>query len=392
MKNICVIGNFSGRNSGDAAILEGLLNDVCSVNPQVHFIIPTINKRFIEKTYKRFSIKAVPLMPWNLSLKILGLPIFTSVLSADLVLVTDAILFDRRLLNPLYNYLSTMSLVIPYAKKRGIPVVLYNVSLGPVTSNLGRTCTQRIVNSSDLIIVRDEQSIDMLKRLRLSHSNLRRGADCALNAPNDIPETLWPSQEGRSSLCKEDRFVTVNVTSNLDAFVKGNGKGIRKRRFVAIMANIIDRIIEELAAKVVILLTHPSDLRLARRLQKTIPHSDQTSVVSNKTYTHNQLAGILSQASLHVGMRTHSLILATSSCTPTVAIVTYPKNMGYMKSIGQEGKTIEFGSGFTEENIWALIKKTWEERENIRKELGPAVMREKKIASASAKYLEEYLR
>ena len=124
MKKICVVGSFSGRNAGDAAILEGLLNDIYSVNQNLEFLIPTINKKFIQKTYKAYPMKAIPLMPWNLSLKMLGLPIFRAALQSNLILVTDAILFDRKLWNPIFNYLLTMAIVLPMAKKKGIPVVL----------------------------------------------------------------------------------------------------------------------------------------------------------------------------------------------------------------------------------------------------------------------------
>ena len=118
-KRICVIGNFSGRNAGDAAILQGLLKDVTAVYGPLRFDVPTINTDFVARQYGEFDVNPVGLMPWNLSIKILGLPIVRSILRSDLILVTDAILFDRKLFNPLFNYLSTMALVLPLAKSQG---------------------------------------------------------------------------------------------------------------------------------------------------------------------------------------------------------------------------------------------------------------------------------
>ena len=167
VKKICVIGNYSGRNAGDAALLGGLLEDITSRYDNVIFKIPTISPDFVREQYADYPVEPVSLMPWNFSLKIFGLPIFKTVLSSDLVLITDAILFDLRLFNPLFNYLSTMSLVLPMAKKRGIPVVLYNVSLGPVSRNAGKVCMRRVLNSSENIIVRDEESLKHLLLLEL---------------------------------------------------------------------------------------------------------------------------------------------------------------------------------------------------------------------------------
>jgi len=213
MKKICVIGNFSGRNAGDAAILECLLNDVYSIDSEVRFLVPTINKRFVDRTYRRFPVKAIPLMPWNLSLKIFGLPILRAVINSDLILLTDALLFDRSLWNPLYNYLLTLSLVLPIAKKRGVPIVLYNMSLGPVTSKMGSICMERVLNSSELVIVRDLESPEMLKQLGLFHPNVKIGADCALNIPPADTERIEQIAKYEAILNEKDRYLSFNVTS-----------------------------------------------------------------------------------------------------------------------------------------------------------------------------------
>ena len=122
MKKITVLGNFSGRNAGDAAILGCLLQDVATLYKDVQFYIPTINTKFVAESYREFDVKPISLLPWNFSVKIFGLPVFRTALKSDLILVTDAILFDRKLYNPLFNYLWTLSILLPKAKAKGIPV------------------------------------------------------------------------------------------------------------------------------------------------------------------------------------------------------------------------------------------------------------------------------
>ena len=190
MKRVCVIGNFSGRNTGDAAILGGLLEDVDRLYQGVSYDVPTINTSFVRRTYAGHAVRPVGLMPWNLSAKILGLPVFLSTLRADLVLVTDAILFDLRLFNPLFNYLSTMALVLPAASRAGVPVVLYNVSLGPVRTAAGRACMRRVIDSSSKIILRDDESLEVLRAAGRGGVGVLRAADCALNVePAPAAET-----------------------------------------------------------------------------------------------------------------------------------------------------------------------------------------------------------
>ncbi len=85
MKKVCVIGNFSGRNAGDAAILGGVLHDLDERYNDLQYIIPTINAGFVKRSYSEYNIRPVGMMPWNLSVKIAGLPIILSVLQSDLV-------------------------------------------------------------------------------------------------------------------------------------------------------------------------------------------------------------------------------------------------------------------------------------------------------------------
>jgi polysaccharide pyruvyl transferase WcaK-like protein len=191
---VTVIGNFSGRNAGDAALLEGLLRDVTTEfpNSQLEFRVPTIKPRFVRDAYADFPVRPVGLLPWNLSLKILGVPIFRTVLNADLVLVTDAILFDRKLYNPTFNYLFTLSHVFPLAARRGVPIVLYGVSLGSLSTPAGARCLTRVLESSARVIVRDTDSADLARELHPAGEKPIIAADCALSA--------IPAPAGRSTL------------------------------------------------------------------------------------------------------------------------------------------------------------------------------------------------
>ena len=391
MKNICVVGNFSGRNAGDAAILEGLLSDVYPLDRNTQFLIPTINSSFVKRTYSRFPIRPIPLMPWNLSLKIFGLPIFKAVLKSDLVLVTDAILFDRNLWNPVHNYLSTMAIALPLAKRRGIPVVLYNVNLGPVRTKAGKICMRRVLDSSDYVIVRDKESIQMLRTRNLSCRNLIVGADCALNVSPASDERLGLIKEKEGILGKRDTYLSFNISSYLDVFVSDKGRRIGTEKFIEIIAHTLDRIVTEMGKKVIMVITQPMDLNIAGEVLNKVRHRQEITLISNKEYSHNDIAAILSEVEMHIGMRTHSLILATSGCTPTIGIIATPKNRGYMKSIGQDDRMIEFGDTFNVSNLTQLIKRTWENRTIIRKELEPIMTREKEKARSSAQYLRGFL-
>lgn len=391
MKRICVIGNFSGRNAGDAAILGGLLEDVSRLYPDAEFDVPTINPGFVARQYAGYRVTPVPMLPWNLSVKILGLPIFRSVLRSDLVLVTDAILFDLRLFNPLFNYLSTMALVLPLAKRRGIPVVLYNVSLGPVSTKAGIGCLRRVLDASSKVIVRDTESIEMLKRVGLEREGIRIAADCALNTvPPDDARVAQIVRE-RDLVFGEPGVMTFNVNSYVDVFVRGQKKGIGLDEFVPLMAEAFDRVIEGLNVHPLFVVTQPMDFTITNAVMSRMRQREKIRTVANPEYSYRDLTALFAKAEMHIGMRTHSLILATSVGTPVVGIIATPKNRGYMKSIRQDERMVEF-KDLTVEYLVAKVRATWENRKAIRAELLPIVAEEKRKARESAAELAPFLK
>jgi polysaccharide pyruvyl transferase WcaK-like protein len=393
LSRICVIGNYSGRNAGDAAILGALLNDLSDKDKQHRFIIPTINKGFIYDHYSQYNIIPVGMMPWNFSLKIFGWPIIKAVMKSDLILVTDAILFDYRLFNPLYNYLSTLSFVLPFAAKKGKPVIHYNVSLGPVYSSSGRYCLYRILRNSELIIVRDDESVTVLEDLypELPESRLIKGADCALNSIPSNEERLLEIKRAENILDDGKHWMSVNISQYLDVYVRGYKKGgIGKNNFLNIISSVLDRFIQELDISVLIVVTHPMDLSIANELQSGITRSARVRMISNRQYSYRDLTAVFSSVQLHLGMRTHSLILASSVLTPVVGLIATPKNRGYMKSIEQHERMIEFRD-LSEKRLYEVLLSTWHDREKIREELKPIIDREKLKARKAATYIDQFI-
>ena len=388
-KRICVIGNFSGRNAGDAAILDGAMEDIHALSRDVIFDVPTINPAFVRRQFPGVPVEPRGMLPWNLSVKIFGWPILASIYRSDVVLVTDAILFDRKLFNPLYNYLSTMALVLPWARRLGKPVILYNVSLGPVSTGAGIGCLRRVVKASDHVVVRDRESVEMCEQVGIDLGDVGEGADCALNVRATDGAALDAIFEKESLGAPEDPFITVNINSYLDVFLK-RGQRTGEADFIQIMAGAVDRLIEELNVRVIFVETQPMDLPLANKVFAAVRTRDAIRMIDNRTWSHRDLAGVFGRAQMHIGMRTHSLILASAMHTPVVGIICTPKNRGYMRSIRQEARMIEFDD-FTPDNFLNLCRTVWRERDQIRAELGGIIPEEKEKARRTARLVLPYL-
>lgn len=389
-KKICVLGNFSGRNAGDAAILAGILRDVSSRYSDVEFLVPTLNPRFIRRTYGQYRVQPISVAPWRGCIKFLGLQVWHALRSSHLILITDAILFDRGLFNPVHNYLSTLALWIPQAKKRNIPVVLYNVSLGPVSTRAGRWCLKQVLENSELVILRDEESKKVLESMEKIPASILEGADSALSAPACSAKDAEKILKKHGLLDKSTPRVGINLNCYGDAFVRHGQSSFTQDKLVSIVAKAAEWIHHDLKADVWLFGTQHMDVKILKQLQQRVGIKAPIPLFTNQEYSFAELTGLFSQLDLLIGMRTHSTILATSVGTPVVGIIAYPKTYGYLQRIGQEGQTIPI-QALELEKLQQLVRTTWEQRKELRHNILHAVEQERLLAQQAASFLMPYL-
>ena len=388
MRQITVLGNNSGRNAGDAAILGNLLRDVSDEFSDILFKVPTTHPRFIRDHFGEFNVKPVPLLPWYGALKNFGLPLVVAMLNTDLILICDNILFDRKFYNPLFNNLASISLVAPFCKRRNIPIVMYNCSIGPIDFPYGKKALQKVLDASDLVITRDRQTGELLDQLELRYPELIQHADCALNTEPTAGAQLQRIIETEGLFQNPNGTVGFNVNAYIDNW---SMTGVYSQDdFCRVVGESVDRIIEAFDVDVLFVCTQIMDLENTGRCIGYSGHKDRIKVVSNKTYTYQDLAALLGRLELHIGLRTHTLIFCAAVGTPMVDISSYPKSRGFMRTIGQEDRFIAF-ENLNPDHILSVVGDVWDHRAGIREAMQPTVMEEKRKASASAKLLRKYL-
>lgn len=388
MKTITVLGSYSGRNAGEVAILGNLLHDISNVRPDIRFLVPTINPRFIYRSFGQYNIKAPGLMPWNGALKILGIPTFQSMVKTDMVLITDNMLFDRKFYNPLVNYLSTISLVAPFCKKRGVPIVFYNASIGPITSSIGAIALQKVLDACPLMILRDKQTKELLQRLNLRYPDIIINADSAINTTPPSDERLNEIIQKEGLFKNAKGTISFTINAYIDKWYSG-GK-FKRENFLKLIGGTIDYLINELDVNIMLTVTQVMDMKINQEIFKYVKHRDRIQIISNANYTYEDIAGLLQRVGIHVGLRTHSLIFSAAVNTPMISINSYPKNVGFMQSIKQDDWMIEINE-LTFEKLSGLTMHAWKNREKTRKTLRPIVEGEKLKARRSAMVVSDLL-
>jgi polysaccharide pyruvyl transferase WcaK-like protein len=388
MKTITILGNNSGRNAGDNAILGNLLDDFARERTDILFQVPTLSPAFIRSHFGHHPVRPMGMLPWNLAIKNFGWPLYRSMTNTHMVLVTDNILFDRKFHNPLVNYLKSIALFSSFSRKKNIPIVLYNASVGPIDQEVGRQALQQVLDGSPLVISRDEQTRELIERLCPHHPEIKVHADCALN-------TAIPSESRlQEIISKEELFrnpkgtIGLNINAYIDTW-RGDGK-LGSQDFHAIIAGTADRLIEELDVDILFTVSQVMDMKSTLSCVQKIRRRDRVRVVGNDRYTYQELAGLLSRLEVHAGLRTHTLIFCAAVGTPMINIEAYPKSAGFLRTIGMKDWNISL-DGISVENLTGIIKKGWAEREGLRQMLRPIVDQEKKKARASVGLVSKIL-
>jgi len=382
LRRITLLGNFSGRNLGDNAILGNAMDDLAAVDADLEFVVPTLRAGYVRDAFSHHRVKALGLMPWNLSLKILGVPTWRAMRETDAILITDNILFDKQFFNPAFNYLSTISLFAPEARRRGIPIILYNASVGPINTPRGEAALRRVLQDSPLGIVRDPSSLELIRALNLPGLEMVMGADCALNTEPPTPEQL-------DALTKRVDFpdggrpiLALNINAYIDAW-NPKDRGVDRKSFVGLVARVTDRLIAGYGVDVAIVATQVMDRAISESLRQSISRREHVHLVSSPDTDYREASGLLGRADLLIGMRTHAMILACATGTPVVNLNAYPKSRAFLETLDLNEWTLELPE-LTEDVLYDRVCRAWEARAETRERILKAVVSEKATARSAA--------
>lgn len=390
MKRITVLGSFSGRNSGDAAILSAIVAEISERYPDARFEVPTTNPSYIHDEFGD-NVKAISAMPWNLSLRLLGLPVFRSVARTDVTLITAGVLNDLRLFNPVFSFLLALAFLIPFAKRLDKKVVCYCVGVGPLHSYWGKRFTKLVCeNNCDLIMTREQEAFDMLKETGVESTPMEVYADAAFNnKPIASDRALAILNEA----CGTDRGprIGLNVSSYVGDWLRKEER-IDKDKFQSSVIEAVDRIIDATGAQIVFVVTQMMDAAFAKEVMARVQKQSHVAMISLEQHDNHEIMGVLGELDIFVGMRLHSLILTAAMEVPIVGIDYHRKVGSMLRFIGEGDQLIELNE-VTPEGLLSKVESTLENRARLKQRLGERIPQIKaRAAAATDRLVDEFLR
>lgn len=318
---VLIAGYFGFANTGDELILNAMVRDFRANLPEIDITVISGNP---QNTRKVHHVNAVG---WDDVCRIAD-----EMETCQLVVIGGGGVFHdywgfdhSSILTSGHMGLSFYSSIAILAAIKGKPLMLFAVGVGPLQSEEGISIVRTIANQAVLITVRDEESQKILLSLGIAPEKISVTADPVFShsfSENKIQaqprDHLHAPVVGVVLRNWDVNVVPVlwekEVASGLDSFLELHPSG---RVLFVPFQNVKETLLD--------------DFGIARRVQRLMAHSNQTSFIS-KSLTFAEKAGALSQCDILLGMRLHALILAIKYGIPAVGISYDPKVANLMSA------------------------------------------------------------
>ena len=329
--HVCLTGGwFSSDNVGDQAILVGITDAFAEQLPARFSVITAApDKVTADHGLPAFAPKKAPFQ------------LVRNLLSADALVFTGGTPFyDAK---PHLSYYATLARI---ARARGIPVIAFGVSLRSIKSRYCRALMGSIARSADFLGAREEKTLQALQRFTDDEHKVEMVPDAAIQMrPSDpnraatlLSEAGVDPSARNAAICLRDfrsdpRFQLHHYSRRYEpATLERYHTAIRKAA---------EHCVRRHDSHVVFCPMHTAgqddDRRVAAEIRAAIRDEGVRRCVTvlKRQHTPRDMKAILGSMHINIGVRFHSLVLATSMLVPSVAIAYAQKSLALMNYIQQ---------------------------------------------------------
>lgn len=338
MSDIIISGYYGLGNSGDEALLKSIVEDIRGINPDVTITALSGNARLTKELYGIKTISRTNLFS-----------IIREFKSAKLLLSGGGTLIqDATSTKSLIYYLGVISL----AKKMGMKVMLYANGLGPLKDkNIKKV--NKVLNDVDLITLRENTSLEEIKRCDITKPKVLVTADPAFNLEPSSPDRADEILK-EYGIGKDEKIVAVSVREC----------ALADPQFEKQLALVLDGVAKKGYLPVFIPMQMKMDFDISLRIAAKMKES---SKIIDCELSVNDMLAIVGRCSIACGMRLHMLIFASVMNVPMAGIAYDPKIKGFMEYMNQNNyiRLEEFRA----DEFMRIFEKTLEKQTLLREEL-----------------------
>ncbi|MDP4153482.1 MAG: polysaccharide pyruvyl transferase CsaB [Bacillota bacterium] len=298
-----ICGYYGYHNAGDEALLKAVIRNLKSHRPDLNIaVLLRKNANSIDlgnvKKYNRFSLISILKVLPRTSVMIFG---------------GGNLIQDATSTKSLIYYIELLRL----AKLFGLKTMLYANGIGPVTVNSNKKRVQSILNSVDIITLRENQSYALLKDFGVTKPDIRITADEVFTLFSKISLT-------------DNKFSYINIPQKPYIVVSLRNWKTADKHFEEKFAEFFEKLVEKYGYELVFMpMQDFEDSDICVRIKNRL--SFKSRIFSGLSI--EEMMYLISKSVFVVGMRLHALIFATGVAVPSIAVVYDPKVEGFLDFI-----------------------------------------------------------
>lgn len=386
MKRIVIVNDGLGPNKGDQAILISMLDNLRNAIPDSQIMVFPNSKMCRLGQYLEF---------WRALKK------------ADLFIFGGGQEIED---HASVAFLVSGLLKIALAKILSRPILCYAIGVGPVVTVLGRLLTRLVLNQVALITVRDGDSREHLRQLGITKPPCFVTADPTfiLAACHDqqaqkifVSERLAKTNGPRIIITPRRwfhyRHYLLPMTFRAKfCSMRGQKEYANLKKTIA---QVADHLVTIHKAQVIFVPMSSSgsrvdpgndDDQVSKEIISLMKYKENVFLLRGD-YSPKELGAFFRQMDLVIGMRMHSLILASTMNVPVIGIALSPKFNSFFKLIGQSEYLMTLNN-VNYSNLLEKIETALSKGESIRKGLKLTKNTLQKLTLYNVKYVQAMLR
>lgn len=323
MKKIAIHGFYGQGNLGDEAILKALLQEF-SKFPKIKIVVFSSSPEEVSKIH---GVRSFPERGKRSFLR----RIWEIKTSGLFVLGGGGLLKDY---GSDSSSLKEWLRLLQFAKRLNVKTAICAVGVENIRYDESRKLIRDVLDKVDLITVRDRSSKDILRDIGVTNE-IKVVSDPAVLLTNINADRI------KDNLISSRVIICIRHWFSKGFYIE---KPEVNENFIQSLSAAADFFIEHYNTKIdfipLRITSYDDDRIIAKQVVSYMKHKDKTHIYSCAPEV-NEFIEMTKQSSLVIGMRLHSLILATLVGVPVIGLEYMPKVKAYMESIKQSKYSLE---------------------------------------------------
>jgi len=337
MSKIVISGYYGFNNIGDESILTAVVDNL---RDKIDNIEITVLSQSPQATAEKYNVKS----EYRMDIK----KVIKSIKSADVLISGGgSLLQDATSKKSIHYYLGIIWIALLLRKK----VFIYSQGIGPIESKINRRIVRNTLNRVSNIVVRDEQSKELLVEIGIAENKIFVSADPVMRVKKaDLDLGM--------NILKEEGYIPDSNKRTIGYALRGLKI---KDDFIDEVCKSANELIDNHNMQIVFIPFHYKEDMSA--IEKIKAKLGDKAIYIEKKYLIEEMLSLIGNMELIVGVRLHSLIHAAIMGVPMVAISYDPKINAFMSSLDMKALCSIYD--FKSEFLIAEIERTLDNKKKI---------------------------